>query len=303
MNASLLRTDFIELLDRHSKDKQGGDLVMPDVRLYRSLTCGSRMPGLYNPSICVIAQGEKQILIHEKVISYSAGEYLLASVDIPVIGQVVQASESIPYLCMQIDFNPQELGDVVLQVGECKKKNTGKLQGIVTGTPDYALEDCFVRLLRLLDTPDYIPVLAPMIKKEIYYRLLKSEHAEYIVQMILQGSNLSKIATAIQIIKSHLFHTLNIENLARQVGMSLSSFHAHFKSVTNMSPLQFQKNLQLMEARQLMLVQSMDVSSTAHRVGYQSASQFNREYSRFFGKSPRRDIEALKSRIIGDVLI
>jgi hypothetical protein len=218
MKANLLRAELIDLLDRYSRNKPSGDLVLSEVRLYRSTTCGLRMPTLYNPSICV-----------------------------------------------QVDVNPRELGDIVLYAAECKVKNTTKLKGIVTGGADYALEDCFVRLLRLLDTPDHIPVLAPMIKKEIYYRLLKSEHAEYIADMVLQGSNLSKIAAAIQLIKSKLFQTLSIESLARRVGMSLSSFHAHFKSVTNISPLQFQKNLQLMEARQLMLVQSMDAANPGIR--------------------------------------
>ncbi len=160
---------------------------------------------------------------------------------------------------------------------------------------DSALSDCVLRLARLLETPQDIALLAPMIKREIHYRLLNGEHGAMIAQLAQSGSHMQRIAAAIRQLKSNFDKPIRVEALADQIGMSVSSFHAHFKAVTAMSPLQYQKRLRLMEARQIMLAEKQDAASTAYRVGYESPSQFSREYARLFGNPPGRDIQRMVS--------
>lgn len=168
-------------------------------------------------------------------------------------------------------------------------------RGIFVGEVDAALGDCVLRLARLLETPQDVSFLAPMIRREIYYRLLRSRYGAAVAQLGRSGSHLQRIAAAIQQLKSNYHKPLQVEELARQAGMSASSFYAHFRAVTSMSPLQYQKQLRLMEARQIMLVEMRGAASTAYRVGYESPSQFSREYARMFGNPPARDISRLMS--------
>lgn len=254
-----------------------------------------RLPSVYTPSLCVIVQGKKRALLHDEIYQYQPSEYLLASVDLPVIGQVIEASQDKPYLCLQIELDLHQLAELIVQTGFSVKNNLTSQRGIFVGNMDAALNDGVLRLVRLLEAPKDIPLLAPMIKREIYYRLLNGQYGQVIAQMTQSGSHMQRISAAIQILKVDYNKPIKIEDLANQVGMSVSSFHSHFKAVTAMSPLQYQKRLRLMEARKIMLAETQDAAATAYRVGYESPSQFSREYARMFGLPPKRDVSLILS--------
>jgi len=250
--------------------------AIPGVNCIRLSELNARLPSVYTPCICVIVQGRKRVLLEKEVYEYRPSQYLAVSVDLPVIGEVTEGSREKPYLCLQIELDQLQLAELLIQARLSLERETATRRGIFVGDVDKSLGDCVLRLARLLEAPQDIPLLAPMIKREIYYRLLRASHGETIAQLARTGSQMQRIATAIQQLKSNYDKPIRIEALAKQVGMSVSSFHAHFKAVTAMSPLQYQKRLRLLEARQIMLVEMRDAVSTAYRVGYESPSQFSR---------------------------
>tara|TARA_R110002110_G_scaffold412299_1_gene638117 strand:+ start:26642 stop:27487 length:846 start_codon:yes stop_codon:yes gene_type:complete len=265
---------------------------IPGVVLYRTTEINIRMPTIYKPSFCVLIQGAKEVHLKDSVFRYKAGEYLIASVDMPVIGRVVEASPATPYLCLQVELDKKVLSDIVISRKDMPE-NSARAGALAVCSVEGALHDCISRLIQLLDYPEDMAIVSPLLVREIHYRILQSDDAGFLRQLSFEGSHIAKIATAIQKIKADLFTSISMEDLAEQVGMSSSSFYAHFKAITHLSPLQFQKNLRLMEAKQLMLAEAVDATTAAYRVGYQSSSQFSREYSRLFGDSPKRDIAAL----------
>ncbi|MEG4091248.1 AraC family transcriptional regulator, partial [Microcoleus sp. Pol12B4] len=201
-----------------------------------------------------------------------------------------------PYLGLKLNVDPRQLCDIITaQTKPSANKKENSVRGLFVSTADAPLLDCALRLTRLLDTPQDIPILAPMIIREIYYRLLIGEQGEAVRQIATSGSNMQRIASAIKLIKADFTKPMRVEYLAGQVHMSPSSFHHHFKEVTSMSPLQYQKQLRLLEARRLMLAENSDAANAAYQVGYESPSQFSREYSRMFGAPPIKDIERLRT--------
>ena len=252
------------------------------------------LPAVYQPSICVILQGAKQVLLEEEIYRYEPPQFLAVSVDLPLLGQVVEASAERPYLCLQIEIDPRQIGELIAQSGDAgwTRGETGR--GVFVGMLDGPTLEATLRLARLLETPRDIPVLAPMMLREFHYRLLSGDYGPLIAQMAIAGSNTRKIGQVIRQIKNHLASPIRIEELAAMVNMSPSSFHQHFKAVTAMSPLQYQKRLRLTEARHILLAENADAASTAYRVGYQSVSQFSREYARMFGAPPIRDVEGIR---------
>lgn len=255
----------------------------------------ARLPSVYNPSLCVIVQGQKRVLLEDEIYDYQPSEYLVVSVDLPVIGEVTRSSKDKPYLCLQIELDQHQLAELLVQTSIPVDERASTERGIFVGNMDTTLNDCVLRLARLLEVPQDIPLLAPMTKREVYYRLLNGPYGGVIAQLARTGSHMQRIFVAIQHLKTNYDKTVRVEELANQIGMSVSSFHAHFKTVTAMSPLQYQKRLRLLAARQIMLVEMQDAASTAHRVGYESPSQFSREYARMFGNPPGRDINRLMS--------
>lgn len=255
----------------------------------------TRLPTVYTPCVCVIVQGRKQVFLREEIYEYGPSEYLAVSVDLPLIGEVTQACKDEPYFCLQLELDQHMLTELLVQDPRPVPPRTVARRGISVGILDDVLGDCILRLARLLQAPQDIPLLAPMVKREIYYRLLTGHNGDAIAQLVRTGSHMQRIAMAIKELTSNYHTPVRIENLASKVGMSVSSFHANFKMVTAMSPLQYQKRLRLLEARQIMLVEMGDAVSTAYRVGYESPSQFSREYARLFGSPPGRDIERLVS--------
>ena len=221
-------------------------------------------------------------------------QYLVVSVDLPMSAVILEATPAKPYLGFKLDLDPSQFGDLIAQTRQSVSKQENSVRGLFVSSADAPLLDCAVRLARLLDTPQDILMLAPMIIREIYYRLLVGEQSEAVRQIATSGSNMQRIAEAIQLIKTDFTQTLRIDDLAAQARMSPSSFYEHFKQVTSMSPIQYQKQLRLLEARRLMLTENSNAAGAAERVGYESQSQFSREYARMFGAPPRRDIERLR---------
>ena len=255
-----------------------------------------QLPTVYRPSVCVIVQGTKQVLLEDEVYRYAPAQFLAVSVDLPLVGQVIEASEAVPYLCLAVDIDARQMADLLAHSGDpgWSRGETGR--GLFVGNSDDALLESSWRLARLLDAPRDIPVLAPLALREFHYRVLSSPYGRAIAQMAIVGSNTHKIGQVIHRIRARLAEPIRVEELASMAAMSPSSFHQHFKAVTAMSPVQYQKRLRLTEARQILLAEQADAASTAYRVGYQSVSQFSREYARMFGAPPRRDVEALRQR-------
>ncbi|MFC9600225.1 AraC family transcriptional regulator N-terminal domain-containing protein [Peribacillus butanolivorans] len=243
----------------------------------------------------IIVQGMKEVLLAQERFRYSPADYLVATVDLPVTGQVMEASSDIPYLALKLEFTPSQILEVVrdseIRVGP--RENAKRTMFV--SQIELPLLDAVIRLARLLDNSKDIPVLAPLYTKEILYWMLQGQHGVALEQTAIVGSYTYRISDAIEQILNHYDRSFRIEELAEIANMSVSSFHRHFKEVTAMSPIQFQKQLRLQEARRLLLSESSDVTDVAFRVGYKSPSQFSREYSRMFGFPPREDIKRLRT--------
>ncbi len=256
-----------------------------------------KLPAVYKPSVCVIAQGAKQVLLEDEIYRYAPPQFLAISVDLPLVGQVTEASADRPYLCLQIEIDPRQIGELIAQSSDASWTRAETQRGLFVGTLDSLTQECVLRLARLLDTPKDIPMLTPMMLREFHYRLLSGNYGGAIAQMAIAGSTTHKIAQVIRRIKTHIAAPVRVEQLAAMANMSPSSFHQHFKAVTAMSPLQYQKRLRLTEARHILLSEDVDAATTAYRVGYESASQFSREYARMFGAPPMRDIAEIRGMV------
>ncbi|MFS0868636.1 AraC family transcriptional regulator N-terminal domain-containing protein [Paenibacillus xylanilyticus] len=267
---------------------------IPSLFLIRESMISEPVARVNETSFCIIVQGEKEIWLGEECYRYGPNNYIVASVELPVTGQVIKATPESPYLALKLEFSPSEVLEVLnhaaLQPGP--KKNAKR--AIFIGNVEPPLLDAVYRLAFLLNHAEHIPVLAPLIKKEILYWILQGPHGEALEQMALEGSNSVRIRKVIQHIIETYKDSFRIEELAEIASMSAASLHRHFKEVTAMSPVQFQKQLRLQEARRLLITESTDVANAAISVGYESQSQFSREYSRLFGLSPRADINRLR---------
>lgn len=288
--------ELAALVARHTDSKKDGihATLIDALGFIRESGAFTNMPGCTEPILAIIVQGQKEVLLGEETYRYGVAQYLVVSVDLPMSGFAIDATPNQPYLGFKLDLDPVQLCDIIAQANlDIEKKDSVKGWFISDAAP--ALIDCALRLTRLLDTPKDIPFLAPMMIREIYYRLLVGEQSEAVRQIATSGSTMQRIAEVIQHIKADFTKPLRIEELAEQANMSASSLHRHFKQVTSMSPLQYQKQLRLLRARHLMLTENVDATTTAYQVGYESPSQFSREYSRLFGAPPMRDIERLRT--------
>jgi AraC-like DNA-binding protein len=246
------------------------------------------------PSVCVIAQGSKEVLLGDSRYRYDPSQYLLATVELPRVSQVLEAWKERPYLSLRLELAPTLVGSVMVEAGYSSPPGPADVRAIAVSPLDVHLLDAFVRLVRLLDSPAEAPVLMPLITREIIYRLLRGEQGGRLRHLALLGGYTPHIARAVGRLRQDFDQPLRIEQIARELGMSVSGFHHHFKAVTAMSPLQFQKQLRLQEARRLMLGEDLDAASAAYRVGYHDASHFNREYKNLFGVPPMRDVQRLR---------
>jgi AraC-like DNA-binding protein len=255
--------------------------------------------GLHEPSICLVAQGTKRVLLDNDSFVYDVNHYLIASVHLPTTYQVLTASRDEPYLGLLLKFDLRELSQLMVDSNLPSPPTPQSSRAMATGEVTLPLLSAFQRLVGLLDAPKDIPILAPIIHREILYRLLVGDQGARLRQIASAGSRSHQIARAIDWLKGNFSQQLRIDDLAEQAHMSTSSFHNHFRSLTSLSPLQYQKHLRLQEARRLMLAEHLDATTAAFRVGYESSSQFSREYSRLFGVPPLRDITGLRQLTAG----
>jgi AraC-like DNA-binding protein len=257
-------------------------------------------PGLAEPSICLIAQGAKRIHLEDEVFDYDAHRYLLASVYLPSMYQVISASPEEPYLGLVLKFDMRELSRLMIDSNLPAPRSRSIDRCMSTGEVTLTLLSAFQRLVALLDEPQDIPILAPMLHREILYRLLVGEQGDRLRHIASSGSRSHQVARAIEWLKTHFAQQLRVDELAGMANMSASSFHSHFRAMTSLSPLQYQKHLRLQEARRLMLAEDLDATRAAFQVGYESSSQFSREYSRLFGAPPLRDVNNLRQAAVGE---
>lgn len=255
----------------------------------------------YRPCFAMVIQGAKSLQLGTDTINYGAGDYLLTSLDLPVAWRVVEASPEIPHFCITLAISSEKLLDLLSRVDIQRPAApvTGQ-RGIVVNAATPELLDAAIRLLRLLDNPSDIAAMAPLIEQEILYRILTGPAGAQLINIAVADSQGNRIARAVAWLREHYARPLRIEELAEHVSMSVSSFHHHFKAITAMTPMQYQKQLRLHEARRLMLIERLDAGTASYRVGYQSPSQFSREYSRTYGLSPARDIEAAREAVAAE---
>ena len=248
---------------------------------------------LYEPSLCLVAQGTKEVLLAGEVYRYDPAWLLLVSVDLPVATQVIEASPRAPYLALRVALDPAVVGELVADGASADTRGTAPARGLAVSPIEPPLLDAVVRLVGLLESPRDIAALCPLVLRELTYRVLTGEQGPRLRQIASAGAPAQRIAMAIRWLKDHFAEPLHIDALAREVRLSPSALHRYFKAVTAMSPLQYQKRLRLQEARRLMIGDGLDASRAGFRVGYGSPSQFSREYSRLFGAPPRRDVERI----------
>jgi len=268
--------------------------------LYRSDVLNSTVSGVYEACVAVILQGSKRLVVGDETFSFDARHYLVCTLDVPTSMTILEASPQRPYLSLVLPLDLREIAGLLLEV-PADPQRAGSEGAIASGVVTMPLLDAFRRLLDLLDEPDDIPSLAPLVRREIFYRLLVGQWGARLRQIATVGAQGHRIARAIDHLKTRYAEELRIEDLARDARMSGTTFHQHFRALTSMSPLQYQKRLRLIEARRLMLAENLDAAAAAYRVGYESPSQFSREYGRQFGAPPTRDIARLRdAQLLGD---
>jgi AraC-like DNA-binding protein len=267
---------------------------LKELRLRRASSPTELGHGVSCPSFCVIAQGSKEVLLGDKRYQYDPAHYLIATAALPVASRITEASKERPYLGLVLKLDPTLVGSVLVEVGHLALRSHSAVAAIDVRQMDAGLLDAVVRLVRLLDSPNDARFLAPLLQREIVYRLLMGAQGSRLHHVAALGGATQRIAEAIERLRSDFDQPLRIEDMARELGMSVSGFHHHFRALTAMSPLQFQKQLRLQEARRLMLGEGLDAASAGYRVGYGNASHFTREYKRLFGAPPMRDVEYLR---------
>ena len=268
--------------------------ALPALMLFRSSSASGPVCGIYQPGVALIVQGRKEVLLGTDRIIYGPHDVLVSALNLPAVAQVLDASPERPYLSLMLRLDPHEIARLMVDGHVPPPRPQTNARAMGTSGLTWPLLDAFQRLLALLDEPDSIAALAPLVQREILYRLLTGDHGERLRQIGTAGTQSHHIGRAIDWLQTHFAQPLRVEELASHARMSVSTFHHHFRALTAMSPLQYQKWLRLNEARRAMLAERLDASTAAFRVGYESASQFSREYSRQFGAPPMRDMAGLR---------
>ncbi len=289
------RQELAELITQFCPGIGAAETAVPDLVLYRATEPSPITHCLYRPALCIMAQGQKMVRLEDETYCYDPLHYLVASVTLPVTGEVTLASPEAPYLSLRLDIDPNEIGSLLAAAGPIGVPNRGSGRGLHVDRLDGPLLDAVLRLLRLLESPRDIAMLAPLVRQEILYRLLHSAQGQLLRDIATADTQAHRVNRAIEWLNNHYHEPLRIDELARVANLSTSTLHHRFKAVTAMSPLQYQKQLRLQEARRLMLCENLDVSSAGYKVGYESPSQFSREYSRLFGEPPVRDLARLRA--------
>ncbi|WAH36379.1 AraC family transcriptional regulator [Alicyclobacillus dauci] len=288
--------ELAKLIERHVPGDGVHTTAIPSLFFMRHSKVTGPSYGVYKPCFCIVVQGAKEVCLAQERFKYSPADYLVASVDLPVIAQVTEASSDVPYLGFKLKFTPSQILEVLTdsQVRALPKESAKR--AMFVSHMESSLLDAVIRFARLLDNPEDIPVLAPLFTKEILYKVLQGQHGVALEQIAIEGSSTYRIRDVIEHIMNNFDRSFRLEELAEIARMSVSSLHRHFKEVTGMSPIQFQKQLRLQQARRLLLSESTDAADVAFRVGYESPSQFSREYSRMFGLPPIEDVRRLRAQ-------
>lgn len=271
---------------------------IPELHFFRASQVSEPVYSVYQPSLCIIAQGAKEVMLGEEKYRYDPSSYLTASVHLPITGLITQATPEMPYLSLQLELDMNLILEVFHATGhtaENRRRAGGR--GLMISQMDHLLYDAVLRLVHLLEEPKGIPVLAPYIIREIIYRILQKDRHTVLQQIMLVGSQTQRVAQVIERLNRDFATTLRVDELAEQVHMSPSSLYTHFKDVTGMSPIKYQKQIRLQEARRLLMTDQLDAADAGFRVGYESPSHFSREYARMFGLPPASDIRRMRQQV------
>jgi AraC-like DNA-binding protein len=286
---------MIMMTERITRAEGTTPTVIPFLSVCRHSCESPLIRSVLTPSFCLILQGNKEFHLGQDILYYHAGDYVASVIDMPASGQVVGATRKSPYVGLRLDFTTQEIATVVMEAGIKVKLKDKKLKaGAFIGKSDTALLDSLIRLLQLVDKPKEAPFLSALLKREMIFHLLSGDYGHLFVQQALFDQQAAGIGKAITWIKENYSRSFTVEELAKSSNMSVSGLHHKFKAITTMGPLQYQKQLRLQEARRLMVNGSMDATTAALEVGYESPSQFSREYRRLFGLPPLQDIKAVR---------
>jgi AraC-like DNA-binding protein len=289
----LYREELVERIDQTIADD--GDLqILEGVHLGRLSAPRDKVYSVLEPSLCIIAQGSKVVFLGESRYQYDPFNYLLTTIELPRISQVVEASRARPYLSLRLELDPNLVGSVMIEAGYNVQKKNSNAEATKISPLNVELLDSLVRLIRLIDHPEEAHIMMPLIKREIIFRLLAGDQGDQLFHLTISEGSTSSMAWAVEQLRKNFDQSFRMEDLAQELGMSVSSFYQHFKAVTAMTPLQFQKRVRLQEARRLMLGEDLDATSAAYQVGYNDAAYFSRDYKSLFGNPPKRDIQQLR---------
>jgi AraC-like DNA-binding protein len=294
-----LCAELAGVLERHTGSDGGHETAIPELTLWRFSHPTEPTPVLQQPAVYVVVQGRKQVTIGGETYVYDPSQFLAVSLEVPAVGYVVEASPGAPYLCLTLRVDPRELAALLVETGQPAPRGDHDGRALFVDALGAPLLDGLLRLVRLLDAPQDIPVLSPLIQRELHYRLLQGEQQGRLAEIAIGDGRLRRVAAAIAWIKAHYAEPLQVDDLARRANMSPSALHAHFSAVAGVSPIQYQKQLRLQEARSRLLSGGTSAEAVAYEVGYASPSQFSREYARLFGQPPRRDAERMRDDASG----
>jgi AraC-like DNA-binding protein len=289
-----MSSELESLIEANTRIDGTFSTTIPGLHLSRYSSPTQPSQGVQCAALSIVAQGTKQVRLGNEVFSYNQGHYLVVSLDLPVSGRVTKASAAKPFLGMRLDLDIKQIPSI--RTSSTIQRATKPARGVFVSRMTPELLDPVLRLLGLLGKPEDSIVLAPLLQREILYRLLRGQQGEQLERMAQSDGNASGVVKAIIWLKENFDKPFSIKHIAQEANMSPSGLHHHFKTLTNMSPLQYQKHLRLQEARRLMLAHAMDASAAAYHVGYVSRSQFSREYSRLFGAPPLRDLEQARQQ-------
>ena len=291
------RAELAAIIRRNTTDDGSYETAIGSLYMSRHTKSHDFAPVLAQPALCIMAQGRKEVRLADEFFNYDPLNYLVVSVSMPLSGRVVNVSPEEPILAVRLDIDPAEITALIADAGPMGVPTRPTGRGLYVEKIDSAMLDAVLRLARLLDAPKDIAMLAPLIRREILYRLLRSPQGHRLYEIAIANSQSHRISQAIKWLNGNFEQPLRIDDLAKEVNLSVSTLHHRFKAMTAMSPLQYQKQLRLQEARRLMLAEGLEASAAGYRVGYESPSQFSREYSRLFGAPPLRDLARLRQSV------
>ncbi|MBY3153867.1 AraC family transcriptional regulator [Rhizobium laguerreae] len=294
-----MSADLKQALNGYMDAHGGGDglftTAIDGFFLMRSSTLSMPKPAIYRPALCIIVDGAKQLMFGDRFFDYEAMQALIISVEMPAFGRVTKASAERPMIAINLELDVTILREVLKEMDASPRPAGDGGPGVFVQEFGAELQDCILRLIRTLATPKAIPILHPAIMREISFWLLSGKNGDEVCKLALPDSHTRRVAEAIYLLRGNFADAVRVEKLAAAAKMSPSSFHQHFKMLTSMTPLQYQKQLRLLEARRLMVTDGFNAANAAYQVGYESASQFSREYARMFGTPPKRDISEIKA--------